>query len=84
MKRPSAWDRAVHKPYPISHAMVYGISTLYVERNDIPLEVWMKQHGDEILFDNYKSSMRFDPERSIFVIRYEREDIYSECNVMIP
>lgn len=72
------------KPYPISHAKVYGIDALYVERNDIPLEVWMKQHGLDILFDNYKGNMRYDQERSIFVIRYECDDIYNECNVMIP
>jgi hypothetical protein len=73
------------KPYPINYVKVYGISALYVERNDIPLEVWMKQHGKEILFDNYKSSMRFDHEKNIFVIRYECPDVYeSECNIAIP
>ncbi len=85
-KKPTSWDRVWLKPYAISHSRVYGMRAIEVERYHTEFtEVWIEHMRKDILFDNYTSDLRFEPERNMFVVRFECPDVYDpDCNIVIP
>lgn len=86
-KKPTSWDRAVVlKPYPTNFVRVYGMRAIEVEKYHTEFtEVWIENMRKNVLFDNFTSSLSFEADRNMFVVRFECPDVYeSECNVVIP
>ena len=85
MKRPSAWDRAIESS-PIKFTRYYGMQVEQVEITTMEFtEAWIENMRINILFDNFTSSMDFQPEYNRYVVKFECPDVYdSECNMVIP
>jgi len=85
MKRPSAWDRAIESS-PTKFTRWYGMQVREVEIATMEFtEAWIEDMRINVLFDNFTSSMEFEPEQNRYIVKFECPDVYeSECNVVIP
>ena len=85
MKRPSAWDRAV-KPCPTKFTRWYGMQVRQVEIATMEFtEAWIDNMRVNVLFDNFTSSMTFEPQNNRYIVKFVCPDVYeSECNIVIP
>ena len=64
----------------------YGMQVQDVEIATMEFtEAWIENMRVNELFDNFTSSMTFEPEKNRYIVKFECPDVYeSECNVVIP